>query len=255
MIYVYAVIELPATGAPPLPAVCGLGARPVELRTVGPVGAVYTSQPPGAIPPTAQNVWLHEGVIESLMRQRAVLPARFGATFADAAGLDQALYSQAERLAAGLDHVRGCVELGLRVLWPRAELPAEASLAPRGPHDAPPDARDGGGGDLRPGRAYMVARLAREQRSRESRQTVERLAAEIHAELAPLARDSTRRLLPTPVPQMSGAYLVPGPQADTFNARVRQLAVRHPGVRQLCTGPWPPYHFVPTLAPAEAPHV
>src|SRR5439155_15880814 len=132
MIYVYAVIESPATGAPPPPAACGLDARPVELRLVGPVGAVYTSHPPGAIPPTAENVWLHEGVIESLMRQRAVLPARFGATFADEAALDQALSSQADRLATGLDHVRGCVELGVRVLWPRAELPAEAALAARG---------------------------------------------------------------------------------------------------------------------------
>jgi len=131
MIYVYAVIESPATGAPPpLPAACGLGGRPVELRLVGPVGAVYTSHPPGAIPPTAENVWQHEGVIESLMRQRAVLPARFGATFVDGAALEQALSSQAERLAAGLDHVRGCVELGVGGLWPRAEVPPAAALPP-----------------------------------------------------------------------------------------------------------------------------
>jgi len=252
MIYVSAVVDVPAAGAPPLPAVRGLGGGPVELRTGGRVGAVYTNQPPGAIPPTAENVWLHEGVIESLMRNRAVLPARFGTTFADEAGLDQALSSQVNLLVAGLDHVRGCVELGLRVLWPRTEQPAATLLTQPQAHDAPPDSSGGGGGA---GRAYMVARLAREQRSRETQQTVEHLAADIHAELASLARDSTRRVLSTPVPQLSGAYLVPGAETDIFNARVRQLAVRHPGVRLLCTGPWPPYHFVPTLTPAEAHHV
>jgi len=249
MIYVYAVAELPATGSPPVAATRGLGGARVELRAIGPVCVAYTSHPPGSMPPTAQNVWLHEGVVEALMPNGAVLPARFGTVFADEAALDQALGSQAGRLTAGLDRVRGCVELGLRVLWRQTDVPAAMAGLPLSDDLAGP-----ANADLTPGRAYMAARLDRERRSRETQAVVERLAADIYAELAVLARDSTRRVLASPAPQMSAAYLVPTPQADTFNARVRQIAARHPDVRLLCTGPWPPYHFVPAFAALEASH-
>jgi len=248
MIYVYGVVER-TTGSPPVPSVRGLDEHPVALRTIGGVEAAYTIHDRGSIPPTAQNVWLHEGVVEALMRDRAVLPARFGTTFRDEAALDLAIGSQADRLAVGLDRVRGCVELGLRMLWrlgePQPEGPEFLTSALES-EQAPAD---------RSGRAYMMARLARERCSREAHHTIELLAAGIHAKLAALSRDSTLRVTSAPVPRVAAAYLVAREHADNFNVRVRQLAAQHPDLRLLCTGPWPPYHFVPELKLPARPEV
>ena len=108
------------------------------------------------------------------------------------------------------------------------------------------------------GRAYMLARLAEERRSRAAREAAERLAGEVDAALTPLARDATRQVgTEPPAPLLTAAYLVRRDEADAFGARVRELASRHPDLRLLCTGPWPPYHFVPAMkrpSPAEACH-
>jgi hypothetical protein len=250
MIYVYAFVEVPGgSPPPPVPRVRGLDECPVELRTSGgKVAAACSSHEGSSIPRNAQSVWAHERVVEILMNDFNLVPARFGTVLSDGAALADVLRCDAERLSAGLDHVRGCVELGLRVVWRPADAPADRPVSGSSADNAIHEPADGSG------RAYMLARLARERRSREAHHAAEQLAAEVHDDLAALARDSTRRVIVEPVPQLAASYLVPRERADIFNARVRQLAADNPQLRLLCTGPWPPYHFVPTLAPPEAAH-
>jgi hypothetical protein len=100
----------------------------------------------------------HGLVVESLLDQAdAVLPVRFGERFETHDELAAAIAPQLEALEAQLDHVAGCVEVGVRIV-PRGELA---------------DGEDGA--------AYMRARL-REQLA----------AEEVHAALAAKARDSVR---------------------------------------------------------------
>jgi hypothetical protein len=228
MIYAYAITD-PACAVPRSEA-RGLDDAPLATRTIGDVAVVYSAHVLRQIAPTPENLWRHEAVIESIMRAGdAVLPARFGTLFADDRALDDALSRHADALAAGLERVRGCVELGLRVMWkPPQHAPA-----------SPPSTISG--------RAYMLARLDEERRRRETRELAERIAADLHDNLAPLARDSTRRVLPTPDVLMSAAYLVPRDDAESFATRTRELSSTHPALRLLCTGPWPPYHFAPAL--------
>ena len=65
----------------------------------------------------------------------------------------------------------------------------------------------------------MLARLGGERRSREAH-TRRRAAARPKCtdELARPARDSTRRVIAEPVPQLAASYLVRRERADTFNA-------------------------------------
>jgi hypothetical protein len=100
----------------------------------------------------------HGLVVESLLdRADAVLPVRFGERFETEDELAGAVAPRLEALEAQLDHVAGCVEVGLRIVS-RGE---------------PVDSDDGA--------AYMQARLH------------EQLAAEeVHAALAAQARDSVR---------------------------------------------------------------
>lgn len=238
MIYVYAVTEPPSQ---PVLDVRGIGERPVEVRVIEGMAVAFSRHDAGAIAPTAEHLWRHEATVESLMRHAAaVLPARFGTTFAAEAQLDAALARHADRLAAALERVRGCVELGLRVMWQAPESAEMVTPEVPNRHDS--------------GRAYMLARLAEEQRRREVKRRADEIADGLHRELAPLARDSTRRVLPTPRFVLAAAYLVPGERVGPFRDAVRRAADARPDLRLLCTGPWPPYHFAPALEPAEARH-
>jgi hypothetical protein len=161
--------------------------------------------------PDAAALWRHEEVLEELMEGRDLLPVRFGTRLADDGEAAAILVARRDEFAAGLDRVRGAVELALRV---RAD--AEPT--------APPMPEDAGG------RAYLAAKVART-----------RSGDALHAPLAALARESAIR----PGPELlRSAYLVDRAAVTGFVAAVRELQAAHPDLSLLCTGPWPPYSFV-----------
>ena len=236
MIYVYAITEGSTTSAPALP---GLEDTPLELRAWDDIGAVISRHDRGSIAPTADNLWRHEHVIETLMREQTLLPGRFGTVFAVESDLDHVLERNRRRLKTGLAKVRNCVELGVRVLWQAqtdvlggAELSAAAES----------------------GRQYMLRRAAQERRQHLLCKHTESRAETIHGPLAALASDSTRRQPEAIELPLCAAYLVRRERTRHFKSCVNQLAAEHPDLRILCTGPWPPYHFVPQLEPAEVCH-
>jgi len=230
MIYVYALCDGPP---PALTGTAGLEQQPLAALEASPVAAVYSRHASASPHPTPDNAWCHEAVVEALGPDRAVLPVRFGTTFPDLDALGAVLRCHRRWLQAGLDRVRGCVELGVRVLW---TAPAE----PRDEEPAPGAA---------PGRAYLLARLAEQRRSEPARARAEHL----HRQLAAVAAEYTRpgdrggQLL-------SGAYLVPRGAVGAFRRRLDELGRADPQVRVLCTGPWPPYHFVPQIPLGEPMH-
>lgn len=100
----------------------------------------------------------HGLVVESLLdRADAVLPVRFGERFEAEDDFAAAIRPRLEALEAQLDHVAGCVEVGVRIV-------------PRG------ESADGDDGA-----AYMRARLQEQL-----------VAEEVHSALAAKARDSVR---------------------------------------------------------------
>lgn len=244
MIYVYAIVE--AIPGRPLPPIRGFGDEPVALYTADGIGAACGPRPPAALSPTAENVWLHEQVVEALMRDRPVLPARFGAVFPDEQSLTAALRERAPELRKNLEQVSDCVELGVRVL----RRLAPDSSAPRPSHPPSLASAESQGR----GRAYLMEKLAIEQRAREEERRAEQVAAALHEKLLAGTRAGSRRASSAPEIVLSAAYLVRREDVEAFTGRVRQLAADHPDLRLLCTGPWPPYHFVSPFSPAEAAH-
>ena len=122
----------------------------LESRPFGRVLAVVGADEPDPL--------RHGLVVERLLDHAdAVLPVRFGERFADDDDLSAAVAPRLEALERQLDHVAGCVEVGVRVV-PRSETVETV---------------DGAG--------YMRARL-REQLA----------AEEVHRALAARARDSVR---------------------------------------------------------------
>ena len=217
MIYVYAVLG----GYADLPALPGLEDAPVEARETA--GLTLAVSQHAATPELSNDAVLrHAHVVEQLAQAAAaVLPARFGLGFEDELSLQRGVGAQAAELRAALERVRGCAEVGLRVLSPeREERPEERPEAPLG------------GGD------YLRARL-RETTERE------RLAGELHDALARHARDSTRRVPAGGRTLLSAAYLLPHDDVGAFRREVERLERSHPELALVCTGPWPPYSFAP----------
>jgi hypothetical protein len=226
MLYVYALTRS-TIDAPPDEV--GLDGRPLDVVRYEHVAAVISAHDAGARPrPTAQNVLRHERVVESTMSRGPVLPARFGTMYATRDKLEEALRRGHDALRLGLDRVEGCVELGVRVL--SSDKPAEPA-------------------PVHSGREYMLAKLAGER----ARAAARRRAEEAVAPLADLAAGVVvRDPRPSAPALLTVAYLVVHDRVDTFKQAVQRLAPAHPAIRLLCTGPWPPYHFVPVLDAPEA---
>jgi Gas vesicle synthesis protein GvpL/GvpF len=193
VIELYAITDDPAPPDPPLRAVRSDGltalCAPAEEREL-----------------TAEVLWEHEAVVEALMERRDLLPMRFGTLVEDDAAAARALEERREELRAGLDRVRGAVELAVR-----AEMESG-------------DGQPAGGGA-----EYLRARTRRAEAARL-----------LHEPLEFLAREGKMQ----PGPELlRAAYLVDRDAVEAFVGLVKRLQETHDGVRVLCTGPWPPYSF------------
>jgi hypothetical protein len=212
VIYLYAVLGAGAH----VPRLCGLDDAPV--RRYDAAGLALAVSEHGAQPrPSDEAVLRHAEVVEALAHAGGVvLPARFGLAFDGEQSLEEAVGAKAKELRVALERVRGCAEVGLRVLRPDRE-------------QGRPAAR---------GAAYLRARL-QEATEREG------LAEELHAAVAAHARDSTRHPSAGGRLVLSGSYLVPADAVEAFRREVGRLERAHPELALLCTGPWPPYSFAP----------
>lgn len=220
MLYLYALSKHPAV----VPPVLGLDDTPVAAERLDAVDALIGVVERERVEPSEAAILAHARVVDAVTAANdAVLPARFGRGYSDLEALRTAIAARAAELDAALARVRGCLELGLRVMAPRDEA--------RGRDGS----RSGSGSD------YMRARL-------EERRQAERVADDVHAPLAELSRAATRSVGATPELLLSAAYLVPRNAVEDFRARLAGLGDEHPDLTLACTGPWPPYSFATTEA-------
>lgn len=197
----------------------GSGLHGESLRTVsegGLTAVVSVHAGPRGTPDAAADLWEYERVVERLMGARAILPMRFGTVLGDEQAVRGLIRERHAALAAGLERVRGTVEVAVRAGWREPEPPARA---------------DG------PGTTYMLDRLALHRRARE---LADRLSP-----LAEMAREIHTRFLARGNLPVLGAYLVEREKVTEFTDSVRDLDERHADIELVCTGPWPPYSFAP----------
>jgi len=231
-VYLYAIVDHDATLTTPIAGFAGV---PVTLLPVQRVAAVISPLAMDALKDTAAAALMHEQVIETLMAERRVLPVRFGAVFSSSDALVAALLERQAILWADLARLDGQVEIGVRLLWDGAARRTAAETAQQVRQVA------AGSG---PGSQYMRARMEEVAAQRRLRQEAENLAGRCEQMLTPLVTALQARILATEEMPVSIACLVP---RDAVAALVDAVATLHdlePDVRAVCTGPWPPYHFV-----------
>jgi hypothetical protein len=130
------------------------------------------------------------------------------------------------------------VELGLRVLWePPVATEAIAGTPGRqyvGVQERP----------LTPGVQYLLRRAAEEQGRQAVHQEGEALAQELSRSLRAWAVDVRQSVLQTERLLLTAAFLVPLAEVAAFLAAVERLREQYSQLAFLCSGPWPPYHFM-----------
>jgi Gas vesicle synthesis protein GvpL/GvpF len=216
MIHLYGIVE-PHVACVGL----GLGGEPLQPISCGDVVAL-TSEHAHAVesPPSEDELWEHEGVLEAMLETGAVLPVRFGVRFSDREAVRAALQPRSAELAAMLADLRDKVELSVRLLAPE-----------------PAASRDGIDTAAGPGTRYLLAQLG-EQRAAERKLDMVRSA------LTPFAVDERCRLLPRPGTLATAAFLVERHAVESFSRAVRELDDQLEDIVLVCTGPWPAYNFV-----------
>jgi Gas vesicle synthesis protein GvpL/GvpF len=211
MVHLYALTEHPAQ----LPSVQGLGASHLASAAVGAIDAVFSEIDGAAADPTETAIIAHAHVVEELAKvNAAVLPARLARPYENEASLLDGIRTRGAQLRGALERVRGCVEMGVRVV--RKE---------DGKNEAAPTGAD-----------YMRHRL-------DAVKVADNVADELDAAVKRLSRDSTRGVTGTRELVLTAAYLVPKDEAEAFRAAVDDVASNHPELAYVCVGPWPAYSF------------
>ncbi|MFL6192958.1 MAG: GvpL/GvpF family gas vesicle protein [Thermoanaerobaculia bacterium] len=224
MIYLYALVDEPAAG----PLDPGIAGEPLRLLPAGGVSAVVgdLAERPR---PDRQTLERQDAVVRRLAdRFGALLPARFGEAFPDAATLADRLAPRGAEVAEALALVRGCVQMTLRVFGdpePAVEIPPASEAGP--------------------GARYLAERRREQERSR-SLPEIEPL----RELLRPLVRAERVQRHESAGPLLGTAYhLVARGQSDAYLAALEGASRWIGGRRIAATGPWPPYAFAPEAAP------
>ncbi len=217
-VYLYAITD-PLAQAPGLE---GLQSAPVRpLRTATLAALVSTIDRRAGIGSTA-DMWSHELVVEELMAENDVLPARFGTLLDDDDSARRLLAERETEFHAALDRVAGAYELSLRVMVP---VPEER-----------PSWEPGAGA------AYLRAAKRRTQ-------LADDVSRQVRRALGWLARASVIRSGRDAAHLLESAWLIDRERLSEFRERAARLNDEIDDAELVCTGPWPPYSFVGAEGP------
>src|SRR5262249_19300166 len=120
MLYVYGLVDSPSLDGTPLKGHEGASVFAVRC---GDCAAAASHLSRHTIAPRPRNVWLHERVLNTLMRRHSVLPLRFATIVPDVDMLRDRLRPMHHALADDLRRLRGKVEFALRIANIHAECP------------------------------------------------------------------------------------------------------------------------------------
>lgn len=228
----------------------GMSGRPVRVITQGDLAAIVSDSPNDQYDVTIENVRAHEGVVEEAMQRADVLPVSFGTV----AGSDQEvrerlLQSESAELHAQLEHIKNCVEMGVRALWEQEALftyivngsPDIQALREQIVGTTPEETYD-----IRIQIGELTDAAIQSRRDQDS-------AALLDA-ISPLAVDVRTNRLITDMMIINAAFLVDKNQIQAFVNKVNALQQANVGrIIIQSAGPLPPYNFVSVVVRWMAP--
>lgn len=237
--YVYCIIDSkePRTFGP-----IGIGGRGDEVYTVHyeDLAAVVSNTPLIVYDPTRENVFAHEQVNETVMREYTVLPMAFSALFRTEQDIIELLRGTYDALHDVFAKMEGKVEFGLKVNWDRDRVSAEIEQENEEIRNLKEQITS---------RATGSTYFARMQLGRLVETALTEQADAYVREVYSVLRDTavaSRANKPIGDKMiMNAAFLVERDRESEFDQQVKEIAAKYEGKLSFkYSGPWPPYNFV-----------
>jgi len=237
--YVYCIIESrePRNFGP-----VGIGGRGDEVYTVHHEGlaAVVSNTPLQVYDPTRENVFAHEQVNETVMRDFTVLPMAFGVMFRTEEDIVELMRGTSDALRDVLAKMHGKVEFGLKVNWDREQVIAGIEQESEEIRNLKEQITSRAAGSTYFAR-MQLGRLVEQALSEKS----DAYVREIYAGLREAAVASRANKPIGDKMIMNVAFLIERDREAEFDTKVKEIAARYEGKLSFkYTGPWPPYNFV-----------
>jgi len=238
------------------------GQHPVLVVDCGGVGAVLSEVELGEFCGESADAclqdlaWLgprvcrHEAVIEKVMRQAPVLPARFATLFTSVGSLRQSLLQHQEAIAGFF------ARLGDKQEWAVKGLLNRAGALEQLEHSVQPAAEERAAATS-PGARYFQQKRVKTQLERDFNLRLKEFCQRAAAALGARAGGFRERKILGPVTGgtdaevlLNWAFLLAPAALDDLRERLEQLngGEAFPGLTLTLAGPWPPYSFAPNLS-------
>jgi hypothetical protein len=237
--YVYCIIESkePRSFGP-----VGIGGRGDAVYTVHyeDLAAVVSNTPLIVYDPTRENVFAHEQVNETVMREFTVLPMAFGALFRTEQDIIELLRGTYDGLRDVFSKMEGKVEYALKVNWDRDRVIAEIEQQNEEIRNLKEQITSRATGSTYFAR-MQLGRLVENALSEQA----DAYVREVYSVLRDIAVASRANKPIGDRMMMNAAFLITRERESEFDQKVKEVAAKYEGKLSFkYSGPWPPYNFV-----------
>ena len=207
----------------------GIEGAAVRLLQIDEFRVVVSDGQSDAFPLTRESAIAHDTVVRSIFNQTTLLPFRFGSVVSEQQ-LRHYVATYKPALKKSLAHVRGCVQMDLRIIWRRSNPDI----------DQRPEKEE-----QRPGTAFLEKKrrelLGDEQQSAQKTE----LSSLLHGRLGDLIGDEHIELRPSSTAVLATVFhLVESANMQKYQEIVQEICNNRPELGIRLSGPWPPYSFV-----------
>ncbi|HHT9137332.1 MAG TPA: GvpL/GvpF family gas vesicle protein [Candidatus Wunengus sp. YC60] len=191
------------------------------------------------IPVSNESVLCHEAVVEAVQREQTVLPMRFSSVFNDDTAALQFLKNHYAVFVSDLERLQGKLEMGIRVILGRENQQLHNTIK----HDQE-NAIKFETCKSNPGTTYLQQRRAYYASQDEGDDRAREIVKTCHAQFEDICVEYKRDTHTSFSQGVSLNYLIHKDSLGEFKNRFNDLKPSLNELQFMCSGPWPPYHFV-----------
>lgn len=222
-LYAYCLVEDVDTLDAP---VRGIESAAVRLLKIDEFGVLVSDG--NAFPLTRESAITHDTVVRSLFEQTSLLPFRFGSVVSEQQ-LRHYVATYKPALKKSFAHVRGCVQMDLRIIWQRSNPDS---------HQTVENEKQG------PGTAFLEKKRRELVGDEQQAAQKNELSDLLRNDLGDVIRDQEIELRPSETAVLATVFhLVERVKTRRYQEIVQETRNNRRDLKIRVSGPWPPYSF------------
>ncbi len=234
----------------PLKDMVGIENAAVRVLQYKELTAIVSEIMMAKIPVSNESVLRHAAVIEAVRKEQTVLPMRYSSVFKDDAGVIEFLKICYAVFVLDLERLHDKLEMGIRIIHKKKYLQntestqfgveQEFGVSEQLTESPIPDLQS----TASPGMSYLQQRRIYYASLDESDEWVQEIVKTCHAQFEDICVEFKRDNHSPFLQGVSLNYLINKDSLNEFKNRLNDLKSSLNELQFLCSGPWPPYHFV-----------